>query len=164
MSGTCSLLSPPGDPWPSCLLPSHQAPPSMGFSRQEYWRVVIAFSIYNYDMCWEDLEISREWTTHFSFIFFQSSKEKMIIILDLIFQRKSKGETFYLVLTLYTFVKNESVSHSVISYSLWPNGLQLSGLFYLCNSPGKITRLGNHSLLQGIFHTQGLNPGLLHCT
>ena len=23
MSGTCSLLSPPGDPWPSCLLPSH---------------------------------------------------------------------------------------------------------------------------------------------
>ena len=22
MSGTCSLLSPPGDPWPSCLLPS----------------------------------------------------------------------------------------------------------------------------------------------
>ena len=24
MSGTCSLLSPPGDPWPSCLLPSHK--------------------------------------------------------------------------------------------------------------------------------------------
>ena len=22
MSGTCSLVSPPGDPWPSCLLPS----------------------------------------------------------------------------------------------------------------------------------------------
>ena len=28
---------------------------------------------------------------------------------------------------------------------------------------GKNTRVGSHSLLQGIFLTQGLNPGLLHC-
>ena len=32
-----------------------------------------------------------------------------------------------------------------------------------CNSPGKNTRVGSHSLLQGIFLTQGLNLGLLHC-
>ena len=31
------------------------------------------------------------------------------------------------------------------------------------NSPGKNTGVGSHSLLQGIFPTQGLNPGLLHC-
>ena len=31
------------------------------------------------------------------------------------------------------------------------------------NSPGKNTRVGSHSLLQGIFPTQGSNPGLLHC-
>ena len=31
------------------------------------------------------------------------------------------------------------------------------------NSPGKNTRVGSHSLLQGIFQTQGSNPGLLHC-
>ena len=30
-------------------------------------------------------------------------------------------------------------------------------------SPGKNTRVGCHFLLQGIFPTQGLNPGLLHC-
>ena len=30
-------------------------------------------------------------------------------------------------------------------------------------SPGKNTRVGAHSLLQGTFLTQGLNPGLLHC-
>ena len=30
------------------------------------------------------------------------------------------------------------------------------------NSPGKNTGVGCHSLLQGIFPTQGLNPGLLH--
>ena len=31
------------------------------------------------------------------------------------------------------------------------------------NSPGKNTGVGCHFLLQGIFPTQGLNPGLLHC-
>ena len=31
------------------------------------------------------------------------------------------------------------------------------------NSPGKNTDVGCHSLLQDIFLTQGLNPGLLHC-
>ena len=30
------------------------------------------------------------------------------------------------------------------------------------NSPGKNTRVGCHSLLQGIFQSQGSNPGLLH--
>ena len=30
------------------------------------------------------------------------------------------------------------------------------------DSPGKNTGVGSHSLLQGIFLTQGLNPGLLH--
>ena len=29
--------------------------------------------------------------------------------------------------------------------------------------PGKNTRVGSHSLLQGIFLTQGSNPDLLHC-
>ena len=32
----------------------------------------------------------------------------------------------------------------------------------LWNSPGKTARVGSHSLLQGIFLTQGLNQGLLH--
>ena len=31
------------------------------------------------------------------------------------------------------------------------------------NSPGKDTGVGSRSLLQGIFLTQGLNLGLLHC-
>ena len=50
-----------------------------------------------------------------------------------------------------------SVSCSVMSDSLWSCGL-------LCpwNSPGKNTGVGNHSLLQGIFLTQGSDLGLLH--
>ena len=36
---------------------------------------------------------------------------------------------------------------------------------FLCpwNSAGKNTGVGSHSLLQGIFLTQGSNPGLVHC-
>ena len=31
------------------------------------------------------------------------------------------------------------------------------------DSPGMNAEVGSHSLLQGIFPTQGSNPGLLHC-
>ena len=37
------------------------------------------------------------------------------------------------------------------------------GLYSPWNSPGQNTRVGSLSLLQGIFLTQGLNPGLPHC-
>ena len=53
-------------------------------------------------------------------------------------------------------------SLSVVSSPLWPHGLQSARLFRLWNSPGKNTGVGSHSLLQGIFPTQGSNPGLLH--
>ena len=48
-----------------------------------------------------------------------------------------------------------SRSHSVVSYSLQPHGL-----YSPCNSPGQNTGVGSSSLLQGIFPTQGSNPGL----
>ena len=43
------------------------------------------------------------------------------------------------------------------------SSLRLHGLYSLWNSPGQNTGVGSLSLLQGIFPTQGLNPGLLHC-
>ena len=36
-------------------------------------------------------------------------------------------------------------------------------IIYACNSPGKNTGVGCHSLLQGIFPIQGSNLSLLHC-
>ena len=51
----------------------------------------------------------------------------------------------------------KSESCSVISDSLQPHGL-----YSLWNSPGQNTEVGSLSLLQGIFPTQGSNPGLLH--
>ena len=46
---------------------------------------------------------------------------------------------------------------SVVSDSLQPHGL-----YSPWNSPGQNTGVGSLSLLQGIFPTQGLNPGLPH--
>ena len=53
----------------------------------------------------------------------------------------------------------ESESLSVISDCLQPHRL-----YSPWNSSGQNTgELGSHSLLQGLFPTQGSNPGLLHC-
>ena len=60
-------------------------------------------------------------------------------------------------------VRSESVSPSVMSDSLRPHGRQPTRLFCPWHSPGKNTGVGCHSLLQGIFLTQGSNMGLLHC-
>ena len=51
----------------------------------------------------------------------------------------------------------KSESCSIVSNSLWPHGL-----YSPWNSPGQNTGVGSLSLLQGIFPTQGSNPGLPH--
>ena len=50
-----------------------------------------------------------------------------------------------------------------LSGSLWPHGLQPTKCLCPWNSPGQNTGVGSLSLLQGIFPTQGSNPGLPHC-
>ena len=54
-------------------------------------------------------------------------------------------------------------SYSVMSSSLQPHRLWHIWPLYPWNSLGKNTRLGCHFLLQGLFLTQVLNPGLPHC-
>ena len=51
-----------------------------------------------------------------------------------------------------------SEGHSVVSYSFRPRGL-----YSPWNSPSQKTRVGSLSLLQGIFPSQGSNPGFPHC-
>ena len=51
--------------------------------------------------------------------------------------------------------ESESESHSAVSDSLQPHGL-----YRPWNSPGQNTGVGSLFLLQGIFPTQGSNPGL----
>ena len=60
---------------------------------------------------------------------------------------------------------HSSYSHSVLVAfnSSQPHGLKPTRLLCPWYSPGKNTGVGCHFLLQGIFLTQGSNPGLLHC-
>ena len=50
-----------------------------------------------------------------------------------------------------------------MSNSLQLHGLQPTMLLHPWDFPGNNNGLGCHFLLQGIFPTQGSNPGLLHC-
>ena len=59
--------------------------------------------------------------------------------------------------TEHVFWQSESESRSVVSDSLRPQGL-----YSPWNSPGQITGVSSLSLLQGLFPTQGSNPGLPH--
>ena len=60
-------------------------------------------------------------------------------------------------------LKIESVSCPVVSDSLQSHGLEPARLLCPWDSPDKNTGVGCHAFLQGIFLTQGLNPGLQHC-
>ena len=64
---------------------------------------------------------------------------------------RSAGLPYFTLMTI-------SENCSVVSDSLQPHGL-----YSPWNSPGQNTGVGNLSLLQGIFPTQGSNPGLPHC-
>ena len=55
------------------------------------------------------------------------------------------------------------LSHSDMSDSLQSHGCSQPGSSVHGDSPGKNTGVGCHALLQGIFPTQGSNPGLPHC-
>ena len=59
--------------------------------------------------------------------------------------------------SVHAYWKNHE-SHSAVS-----NSLQSRGLYSPWNSPGKNIGVGSLSLLQRIYPTHGLNPGLPHC-
>ena len=59
------------------------------------------------------------------------------------------------------FYRRQVVTQSCVTLRSY--GLQPTRVLFPWNSPGKKTGVCCHSLLQGIFPTQGLNLGLLHC-
>ena len=60
--------------------------------------------------------------------------------------------------TVLVYFSGHCDSRSVVSDSLQPHGLHSPW-----NSPDQNTGVGSRSLLQGIFPTEGSNPGLPHC-
>ena len=65
---------------------------------------------------------------------------------------------FSVLLILFWLMYSTCCSRSVVSDSWQPHGL-----YSPWNSPGQNTGVGSCFLLQGIFPTQGSNPGLPHC-
>ena len=107
---------------------------------------------------------SQEWVDLSRIIFRLNAN-----ILLISFRERSKADrgnrSIWYNVHLRVEVKSESerVSHSVMSNSLQPHGLQPSRLLYPWNSPSKNPGVDCCFLLQGIFPTQGSNVGLLHC-
>ena len=69
--------------------------------------------------------------------------------------------SYFAVFSLATSInesESDSESHSVVSNSLWSHGL-----YSPWSSLSQNTEVHSLPFLQGIFPTQGLNPGLPHC-
>ena len=93
----------------------------------------------------------------------QISSEEIVKVLSILHQFAPipKQKRWFHVSSKLSEIEN--VSCSALSNSLWPHGLESTRLLCPWNSPGKNTGVGSHSLLQGIFPTQGSNRGPPHC-
>ena len=134
---------------------AHQAPPSLGFSRQEHWSVKCIFvCIYIYVCCWTSRAhkhvyslscapvVATPWTiAHQSPLFMGFPRQEYWSGLPF----ASPGD-----------LPNPGIK---------PRSPALQEDSLSSKSPGKPknTGMGSLSLLQGIFLTQRLNPGLPHC-
>ena len=72
----------------------------------------------------------------------------------------------YILYIIYYIILYYIIIYIYILYMILYIMVYYSNLYYIIvyilYSPGKNTGVGSHSLLQGIFPTQGLNPRLLH--
>ena len=118
---------------------AHQAPPSMGFSRQEYWS----------GLPFPSLGVFQT----------RGSNPGLPRCRQMLLTSEPPGKPYLIIregdFSVYQFKWKWK---SVVS-----NSLQFHGPFSPWNSPGQNTGMGSLSLLQGIFPTQGSNPDLPHC-
>ena len=186
---------------------AYQAPPSMGFSRQEYWSGLPFLSPgdlpdpgieptsptleadaltsgppgklhSNYLVLNAWLFICSVPSFPQSYVSFKSTGTlfclfslwgsinnawHIVITQYLLMNITDYWEGYYEIQDTVIYMLCVYVSLSVVSDSLWTHGLQLARILSLWNSPSKDTGVGSHSLLCGIFPSQGSNPGPLHC-
>ena len=76
---------------------------------------------------------------------------------------KSRDITLPLKVCLVKAMVFPVVMYGCESWSVVSNSLRRHGLYSPWNSPGQKPGVGSLSFLQGIFPTQGSNPGLPHC-
>ena len=131
-------------PWTA----ASQAPPSMGFSRQEYWSGLLFPSP-------EDLPNSG------------TEPGSPALQADALPSKATREAWCQLVYQFSTYLSSTwsevKWSRSVVSNSLRPHRLQPARLLCPWDFPGNSTGVDCHFLLQGIFPNQGSNLGLPHC-
>ena len=94
-----------------------------------------------------------------SYLFSVIDPQQYVLEQSVLLVSRQEAKPIAILLVSYLYVhESESESHSVVSDSL-----RLHGLYSSWNSPGQNTGVGSLSLLQGLFPTQGSNPGLPHC-
>ena len=122
---------------------AHQAPPSLGFSRKEHWSgLPISFSnAWKWKVKVKSLSCIRLFATH--------GLQPTRLLRPWDFPGREISGIFWATR------EAQSESDSVVSDCLRHHGLHSPW-----NSPGQNTGVGSCSLLQRIFPTQGLNPGL----
>ena len=153
-------------PWTA----AYQAPPSKGFSRQEYWSG-LPLPAPGVHAQFEQILDKRCKKTKTPNCYFWRAWNKV---------RVSGEKVEYCTYPLHTTPPKGWANHLSHSSGLTtghtpvlvaqscptlcdPHGLYPARLLWPWNSPGKNNGVGSHSLLQGIFLTQGSNLGLLHC-
>ena len=119
---------------------AHQAPPSIEFSRQE---------------CWSELPFPPPGDLPNSGLEPRSSELQTDSSLS---EPQGKSMFCHMLPLSSLFVHAQLLSHIQLFVTPWT----VARLLCPWNSPGKNTGVGSHSLLQRIFPTQELNPGLLH--
>ena len=135
----------------------------METSQTYYWMKKRYKRVYTIQYIWVYGKYTFFWKTISSGVFLKRRARGLNIFLN---SKASMNFNFLQHVCLLVFrekkkVNNEaceSESHSVVFNSLWRHGLSSPW-----NSPGQNTGVGSPSLLQGIFPTQGSNPGLPHC-
>ena len=133
----------------------YQAPPSTGFARQEYWSAVPSPG--NLALCFGSLcifphvNLLLPWCILTSVYTGAHNWLHKLVIHDCGLQ---------VLNPTCIFVGRWKVKVKVAQSC---DSLRLDGLYSPWNSPGQNAGVGSLSLLQGIFPTQGSNPGLPHC-
>ena len=131
---------------------AHQAPLSLGFSRQEYWSG-LPFPSPMHACMQSRFSHIRLCVTPRTAAHQAPLSTEYTLPLTNRWHYAVEPTTFTLCV----------LSHSVVFDSLLPHELQPTRLLCPMEFSGKNTGVGSHSLHREIFPTQGWNPGLLYC-
>ena len=146
----------------------HQAPLSMGYSRKEYWSVLPCPP--PGDLPDAGTEPSSHYVSCIGRQVLYPLSHLGILKIPRTTTKHRKWVAAQFLERPIPSLKTMTLSSYSLAYeialracSVTSDSLQLHRLYRPWNSSGQKTGVGSPSLLQGIFPTQGSNPGLLHC-